>query len=209
MKMRALVLFVVMFATSALVGCGPSEADKAAAAAKAEAAEKEQAAKDAARAQALAALEAERLAALWTYGDVPAEKGRQLTAQIYSTNNVDTDGSGAKSVRLIFRDHASWGRSSYLVLNAGDFNCYGGCNVAVTIDDAAPKQMAGRRPVTDDAIAMFINDYRTLWRLTSGAKTMSIEFPVKAGGTRTATFDVAGLDRSKMPRWDAAAAPSR
>ena len=49
---------------------------------------------------------------------------------------------------------------------------------------------------------MFVNDWRTLWGLTQGAKRIQIEFPVKAGGTRTAMFDVAGLDRSKMPGWD-------
>jgi hypothetical protein len=29
-----------------------------------------------------------------------------------------------------------------------------------------------------------------------------VEFPVKAGGTRTAVFEVAGLDRTKLPGWD-------
>jgi hypothetical protein len=62
--------------------------------------------------------------------------------------------------------------------------------------------MKGRRPVTDDAIAMFVNDWKALWTMTAGAKTLTIEFPVKAGGTRAATFDIAGLDRSKMPGWD-------
>ena len=94
------------------------------------------------------------------------------------------------------------------MLQAGDFNCYGSCTVTVTVDDATPKRMAARRPPTDEAIAMFINDARALWRLTAGAKRLSVEFPVKAGGTRTVSFDVAGLDRSKMPGWDAAAAAS-
>jgi hypothetical protein len=40
-----------------------------------------------------------------------------------------------------------------------------------------------------------------LWRTTAGATRLAIEFPVKAGGTRTATFDVAGLDASKLPGW--------
>jgi len=71
------------------------------------------------------------------------------------------------------------------------------------VDDAAPKPMAGRRPKTDEAIAMFVNDWQTLWNLTRAAKRIQIEFPVKAGGTRTAAFDVGGLDRSKMPGWDA------
>jgi hypothetical protein len=41
----------------------------------------------------------------------------------------------------------------------------------------------------------------TLWRMTAGARRLSIEFPVKAG-TRTAAFEIAGLDRSKMPGWN-------
>ena len=65
-----------------------------------------------------------------------------------------------------------------------------------------PKTMAGLRPKTDDAIAMFINDQRALWRMTRKAKTIAVEFPVKAGGTRTAVFEVAGLDGSKLPGWD-------
>jgi hypothetical protein len=69
------------------------------------------------------------------------------------------------------------------------------------VDDLSPEKMAARRPKTDEAIAMFINDAAALWKLTSGGKRISIEFPVKAGGTRTASFDVAGLDESKMPGW--------
>jgi hypothetical protein len=38
--------------------------------------------------------------------------------------------------------------------------------------------------------------------MTAGAARISIAFPVTAGGTRTASFDVGGLDRSKMPGWD-------
>jgi len=158
-----------------------------------------------AREEAAAAREAERLAALWTYYDVAAGKGRQLSATIYATSNVETDGKSPTPVRLVFRDHPSWGRSSYLVLEAGDFDCYGGCSVAVRVNDDAPKPMAARRPKTDDAIAMFINDARAFWRLTANAKRLSVEFPVKARGTRTASFEVGGLNRSKMPGWDAPA----
>jgi hypothetical protein len=62
--------------------------------------------------------------------------------------------------------------------------------------------MAGTRPKTDEAIAMFIEDERGLWRLTRNAKRLSIEFPVKPSGTRTAVFEVGGLDRMQMPGWD-------
>ena len=154
------------------------------------------------KARAAAAREAMRVAALWSYGVETVKGGKQLSAAIYSKDDVDTDGSGARTVRLIFRDHPSWGKSSYLVLQAGDFDCYGGCRVKVKIDDGAPKAMAALRPDTDEATAMFINDERALWRMVRKAKTVAIEFPVKAGGTRSAVFEVAGLDGAKLPGWD-------
>jgi hypothetical protein len=155
------------------------------------------------KAKADAAREARRVESLWTYQSENVKGGKQLSAAIYSKDGVDTDGSGAKNtVRLIFRDHPSWGRSSYLVLQAGDFKCYGGCRVKVTVDDDAPKSMAALRPDTDEATAMFINDERALWRMARKAKTIAVEFPVKAGGTRSAVFEVAGLDGKRLPGWD-------
>lgn len=141
-----------------------------------------------------------RLASLWSYGNEPAGKGSQLSASIYSQEPVDT-GGGPQPVRLIFRDHPEWGTSSYLVLEAGDFNCYGGCKVKVKADDAAPKAMAATRPKTDEAIAMFIEDEKALWKLARDAKVIEIEFPVKTGGTRTAVFEVAALETNSLPKW--------
>ncbi|MFC3550556.1 hypothetical protein ACFOLC_05950 [Lysobacter cavernae] len=155
-----------------------------------------------ARAKATQAREQRRTAGLWAYQAEAVKGGSQLSAAIYAKQNVATDASGAKPVRLIFRDHPEWGRSSYLTLEAGDFDCYGGCKVKVTVDEAAPKPMAASRPKTDEAIAMFIEDERALWRTVKNAKLVAIEFPVKAGGTRTAVFEVGGLDSSKLPKWN-------
>src|SRR5690606_28513242 len=112
------------------------------------------------------------------------------------------DGSRGR-VQLVFRDHPEWGRSSYLVLQGGDFDCYGSCRVPVTVDDQAPRRMSAYRPDTDEAIATLSNDDAALWRTAQAAKSLAIESPVKAGGTRTATFEAAGLDPSRMP-WDCA-----
>lgn len=155
-----------------------------------------------ARAKADALREDARVAALWSYASEPVKGGQQLSAAIYSRDGVDSDGSGEKPVRLIFRDHPDWGRSSYLVMEAGDFDCYGACRVAVAVDDAEPKRMAANRPETDEAIAMFIDDERALWRMLDGAKTLTVEYPVKAGGRRVAVFEVGGLDRGKLPAWN-------
>jgi hypothetical protein len=195
-----------MTSAAGISGCGEPASDRAVGAAGSPQAAANEAATARARAEADAALETARLANLWTYSEVPAGNGKQVAASIKSTNDVDTDGQGARSVLLVFRDHPAWGRSSYLVLTAGDFKCAPRCTVAVTVDDAAPKSMAAHRPNTNEAIAMFIDDARVLWRVTAGARRLRVEFPVKAGGTRTATYDVAGLDRSKMPGWDPAPA---
>ncbi|MEO6264815.1 MAG: hypothetical protein ABIO58_07655, partial [Luteimonas sp.] len=140
---------------------------------------------DAVKARADAARELSRTAAFWSYNREPVKGGTQLSASLYAKDDIDIDGSGARPVRLIFRDHPSWGRSAYLVLQAGDFDCYAGCKVKVKVDDAEPKPMAASRPKTDEAIAMFIEDERALWRMTKEAKVIAIQFPVKGGGTRT------------------------
>jgi len=144
-----------------------------------------------------------RLEALWQYSQTPVKGGTQRAAMIDAKSRVDVDGSGAKNVRLVFRDHPQWKRHAYLVLQAGDFKCYGGCKVQVSVDGGKPKAMAAHRPDTDEAIAMFIDDQNALWKLAHQAKVaLSIEFPVKAGGTRTAVFETGGLDGKQMPGWD-------
>jgi hypothetical protein len=155
-----------------------------------------------AKAKSLEAREKIRLALLWDYQSVPVKGGKQqLSAALYSKESVDTGGDARHPVRLIFRDHPEWGRSSYLVLENGDFDCYGGCRVQVTLDDQKPRAMAASRPKTDEAIAMFIEDEAALWKHAGNARVMAIEFPVKAGGKRTAVFEVGGLDSAKLPKW--------
>lgn len=156
------------------------------------------------KAKADAAREGERTAALWSYDKEAVQGGgTQLSASIYSRDPVDT-GGGAQPVRLIFRDHPAWGRSSYLVLANGDFDksCYGHCKVMVTVDSQAPKAMAANRPKTDEAIAMFIDDYKGLWKLARSAEVLTIEFPAQGVGKKTAVFETAGLDATQLAKWN-------
>ncbi|MGE0359501.1 MAG: hypothetical protein AB7H93_01530 [Vicinamibacterales bacterium] len=195
----ALPAAALAVAVAGLAGCGdrgPSMAERAAAARQAA-----QAADAKARDESKARFDALRLAALWRYQDATVGGGAQVTAAILSTGGIDTDGQGDKPVQLVFRDHERWGRSSYLVLQAGDFACRPRCTVAVVVDDAPPQRLAARRPNSDEAIAMFIDDAAALWRLAGDATRLSLEFPVTAGGTRTAVFEVSGLDAAKLPGW--------
>ena len=149
--------------------------------------------------QAKSARAERRLKNLWDYQSVPAGKGRQLSAAIMSKERLDM-AEGRSTVQLIFRDHPEWGRSAYLVMQRGDFNCYGGCRLKLKVD-GKPRTLAGSRPKTDEAIAMFIEDEAALWRIFKSAQEVSIEFPVKPSGTRIATFESGGLDPSRMPKW--------
>lgn len=167
-----------------------------------QAAVKMQAGYEEVKAKGEAARELRRMQALWNYSQIAADGGTQRSAMIYSKDPVDLDGSGAKPVQLVFRDHPKWKRSSYLVLQASDFRCPGGCKVKVIADGAAAKSMDAWRPDTDEAIAMFITDYKLLWKLLRKTQMVSIEFPVKGGGTRTAIFETGGLDGKQMPGWD-------
>ena len=146
--------------------------------------------------------EQNRLSSLWNYAQVTAGKGIQRSAMIYSKEPVDVDGAGPRTVQLVFRDHPEWKRSAYLVLQAGDFRCPGGCKVKLVADGVAAKSMAAWRPDTDEAIAMFITDHKALWKLVRKTRAVAIEFPVKGGGTRTAVFETGGLNAEHMPGWD-------
>lgn len=145
--------------------------------------------------------EQRRTAGLWSYGKMMMRGAPQTTASIYAKETMRVEGGQYSSVRLIFRDHKAWGRSSYLVLEGGDFDCYGGCKVQVTFDDQPPRTFKANRPDTDEAIAMFIGDGTQLWKAMDGAKVMTVEVPLKALGKRKAVFEVAGVDRARMPGW--------
>ena len=152
------------------------------------------------KARAEAGREAARLSALWAYVDQPVTGGVQRSAAIYAKDDVDVDGSGPSRVQLIFRDHPDWGRSSYLVITRGDFDCYGGCRLKLKVD-GKPRTLAGSRPDTDEAIAMFIDDHKALWKLARETKVLEIEFPVKDGSMRKAVFETGGLDGKQMAGW--------
>ncbi|WP_129588323.1 hypothetical protein [Solilutibacter silvestris] len=146
--------------------------------------------------------EEDRLKSLWDYQTNPEGRGQQISAALISKNEITLDG-GVSHVQLIFRDHPEWKRSTYIVLSRGDIDCYKGCKVKVTVDGAT-KMLDGLRPDTKEAISMFINPDRALWKAIQHHKALTIEIPVKGGPKQTAEFEVGGLDPARMPKaWSA------
>ncbi|KAF1712645.1 hypothetical protein CSC70_00365 [Pseudoxanthomonas kalamensis DSM 18571] len=159
---------------------------------------------DEVKGKAEAQREQDRLSSLWNYSQVADGGGIQRSALIYSQETVDVDGSGPRTVQLVFRDHPKWKRSSYLVLQAGDFAkaCYRRCTVTVTTDDGKSRRMSANRPDTDEAIAMFIDDEKALWKLARNNKALAIEFQTRDVGAREVVFETGGLNPTHMPGWD-------
>lgn len=161
------------------------------------------------KAKADAKREADRLSSLWTYAQVPvaAAKGKpggiQYSALLDSKDSVDVDGSGPRTVQLVFRDHPQWKRSSYLVLQTGDFAkaCYAHCTVKVKTADGKIVALSSHRPDTKEAIAMFIDDDKALWKLARNNKSIEIEFGTRDLGAKTAVFETGGVLPERMPGW--------
>ena len=70
------------------------------------------------------------------------------------------------------------------------------------IPQAGRHALPGSRPKTDEAIARFVEDHTALWKLAKASKQLSIEFPTKGVGKKTAEFEVGGLDPKKLPKWN-------
>ncbi len=162
---------------------------------------------DEVKAKADAKREADRLSSLWTYAQVPVPAdgkkpgGTQYSALIDSKDNVDIDGSGPRTVQLVFRDHPQWKRSAYLVLQTGDFAkaCYTGCKVKLKTDGGKSATLDAYRPNTKEAIAMFIKDDKALWKLARDNKAIEIEFATRDLGAKQAVFETGGVLPQRMP----------
>ena len=149
-----------------------------------------------------------RLASLCPTNQSTVPGASSFGPEIYAKDDIDTDGR-APSRCGYFRDHTTdWGRSSYLVLQAGDFDCYGSLQGEGDRRRCRAEIDVRHSPEDDEAIAMFIDDERARWAVTKAAKRLSVEFPVKAGGTRTAVFEVGGLDERKITGVELSADPA-
>ncbi len=131
-----------------------------------------------------------------------AHRGRHSALGLdLQPRTVDVGVGGAQPVQLVFRDHPQWKRSSYLVLRAGEFPLPRGCKVKVTVDGAAAKSMAAWRPDTDEAIAMFINDQKALWRLLRKSRWWRSNFGAGRWHPHR-RIRKRRLDGAQMPGWD-------
>lgn len=150
-------------------------------------------------ARADAARDAARLAALWSYSRVPVGRGEQRAAMLQASAPIPQP-QGETTVQLVFRDHPAWGRSAYLVLDRGGFECHGRCRVTLTLRDGKVQRISAWKPTSHAAIALFLDDPLALWRIARTTPSLTLTFPTVAG-PRRATFETGGADASQLPGW--------
>lgn len=142
-----------------------------------------------------------RLAALWTYNtqllDGSGDSNVVYSASIYATPDPNFNGDQVP-VRLVLRRHPKWGRSAYLVLDHGEFDCSPGCKVSVQFDDQPPMQMSSTK-TDENKQAMFIDDEATIRDALDKIRAVTIKTSIN-GQPRTLSFDVGGFDRAQLER---------
>lgn len=136
----------------------------------------------------------------WTYESTPVDGGTRVTATLTSMMRVYLDGSGANFVRLVFRDDPIWGYDAHLALESGDFDCPTGCSVDIAVDSGPSRTINASRPESSTPI-LSIREPRELWYALRDAQLLTVDFPARGKGMQRASFDVSGLDRSRL-NWD-------
>ena len=140
-----------------------------------------------------------RLAALWAYNLEPINYGTDgvvLSAYIYSDHKSDPEGSAP--VRLVLRRHPKWGRSAYLVLDQGEFDCAPGCKVLVRFDDQPAHDFTATKSLQNRS-ALFIDDEENIRNALDKIRVISINTRV-GGIPRMLRFEAGGFDRVKLER---------
>jgi len=141
-----------------------------------------------------------RLAALWAYNIEPVNYGADgvlISAYLYSDPKTDAGGS---PVRMVLRRHPKWGRSVYLVLDKGEFDCAPGCKVSIRFDDQTARDFAATKSMQNRQ-ALFIDDEATIRNMLDKIRVIMISTHV-GGAPRTLRFEVGGFDRVKLERKD-------
>jgi hypothetical protein len=140
-----------------------------------------------------------RLAALWAYNLEPINYGADgvvVSAYLYSDSKSDPP--GAAPVRLVLRRHPQWGRSVYLVLDKGEFDCPPGCKVSVRFDDQPARDFAATKSEQNRS-ALFIDDEAAIRMTLDKIRVITIGTSV-GGIPRRLRFEVGGFDRVKLER---------
>ena len=149
---------------------------------------------DAVRADAEKAREARRLQGLWDYQANAVEGGTQRSASVFS-RTVDAGEDAPAPIpdaQLVLRDHPSWGRSAYLLLEQKKFDCGRPCAMRIAFDGADATEWKGKQADSGKGPALFIEDHAAFEKALEGAQQVRIELPKGSGRIPALVFEVGG-----------------
>jgi len=152
------------------------------------------------REQAEQAREQRRLSELWNYQTVAMGNGVQRSATLYSHTAAPEEGvvAATPDAQLVLRDHPSWGRSTYLLLELSRFDCGKPCAMQISFDDGQAQRFAGRQADSGSGPALFIEEDKRFIDAMSQAKKVRIKLPAGSARIPTLTFEVAGYAPSRF-----------
>jgi hypothetical protein len=149
---------------------------------------------DAVRASAEQVRETRRLQGLWDYQANAVEGGTQRSATVFSkTPDLGEDAPAPiPDAQLVLRDHPSWGRSAYLLLEQKKFDCGKPCAMRIAFDGAPAGEWKGKQADSGKGPALFIEDDAAFEKALEGAKEVRIELPKGSGRMQALVFEVGG-----------------
>jgi len=198
--MRLLIAAVI--AGCLLVGgCGNSEDD-----AGGKTAQATQKADVAAAAASAALAEYARPFPHWTYGNfMDAMAGKPVyTATLSSNETIDLQPpyAGPQSATLVLRMHPDGNADILFVIRRGQLVCNegidNGCPISIRLGDSKQQIAYGNGPTDHSQNAVFLRGPGLNLAAIAAAGVFRIQMPIFDNGSQVFTFDVAGLDLSKL-----------
>lgn len=152
--------------------------------------------------EAEAARDQRRLRDAWDYQSVATGGGVQRSATIYSrTVPVGEDEVlPVADARLVLRDHPSWGRSVYLLLEQSKFACGSPCTMRIAFDGNEATAWAGKQADSGTGPALFINDDQKFIAAMAAAKQVRIILPKGSGMIPSLVFEVGGYEAARYAK---------
>lgn len=141
--------------------------------------------------------------AAWDYKTEtePMSGKETVTASVASTNSIDMGWPHGKSTGfLIIRRHPRHGKDVIFSVSSGQMLCrsYKPCEILVRFDDKPAQRYSAVGPSDGSSTAMFIQGFDRFVGAAKNAKQVRIEAEFYRRGQNLFTFDVAGLDTSKI-----------
>ena len=143
--------------------------------------------------------ETRRLQGLWDYQANAVEGGTQRSASVFSrTVEVGEDQPAPiPDGQLVLRDHPSWGRSAYLLLQQKKFDCGKPCKLRIAFDGGASSEWAGKQADSGKGPALFVEDEKAFIEQMEKAREVRMELPKGSGNIPALVFEVGGYQPAR------------